>query len=213
MNKRILSCIIFLPFLLVVAGCANSTSEKLASLALNYLKGTNEKVPRERAAEIPYASMGLEYGFSPQVLLVLGMAAGDGLDWYAGDAVFVRTQRGRITRTAGLPNDLGGRHLTQVSGAAMITYALDFPDLGVFGAVAQCSSTNAGDESVEILGNSILTRHVVEHCSVPTIRWRFDNEYWEDRMTGYVWRSRQYVHPKSPPIVLEVFRPEDLASG
>ena len=213
MNTRILSRIVFVPLLLVAAGCTNSNSEKLASLALNYLKGTNEKVAREQASEVPYASMGLEYGFSPQVLLVLGMAAGDGLDWYAGDALFVRTQRGRITRTAGLPNDLGGRRLTQVAGSAMITYALDFPDLGVFGAVAQCSNTNAGDENVEILGSSILTRHVVEHCSVPTIRWRFDNEYWEDRMTGYVWRSRQYVHPKSPPIVLEVFRPEDLTSG
>jgi hypothetical protein len=96
-------------------------------------------------------------------------------------------------------------------GLAPTSYSLDFPDMGVFGAVAQCTNQDQGEETVTILGGDIATRHVVEHCSVPVMRWSFDNDYWQDPRTGYVWRSRQYVHPKSPPIVLEVFRPEDTA--
>jgi hypothetical protein len=78
----------------------------------------------------------------------------------------------------------------------------------VFGATAQCSRRAVGDETIQIFGAPIATRHVVEHCDVPTIRWRFDNDFWEDRMSGYVWRSSQHIHPKAPVLTLEVFRPE-----
>ncbi len=210
-NVRVAGLLAVLPLVLLAA--CNPTSRKLGNLALNYVRGTNEKVARETAAAIPYATMGLEYGFSPQVLLVLGQTTGGQLDWYAGDQLYVATRQGRLVRTVGLPNDLGGRRAPsgQQPGSSAIAYILDFPDMGVFGAAALCSSTDTGESMVEIFGTAIPTRHVVEHCSVPALRWTFDNEYWEDRMTRYVWRSRQYVHPKSPPIVLEIFRPEDTA--
>ena len=202
-----------LPVVLLAACASDPVSQKLASLAFSYVRGENVKLPREQIAAIPYATMGLEFGFTPQILLVLGQANSDELDWYAGEELFVATQRGRVLRTAGLPNDLGGRHAVAQRGAGAVSYTLDFPDMGVFGVAALCASTNRGEESVQILGAAIVTRHVVEHCSVPGLKWVFDNEYWEDPTTGYVWRSRQYVHPKSPPIVLEVFRPEDATPG
>jgi hypothetical protein len=204
-----------LAFALLSCCAGNANSEKLTNLFFNYVKGTVEKVPREKAAAIPYPTMGLEFGYTPEVLLVLATATPEELDWYAGEALFVATQHGRVIRTVGLPNDLGGRRATSSLDVAAraISYALDFPDLGIFGAAALCSSVDRGEESVEILGGGIATRHIVEHCTVPTMKWTFDNDYWEDRATRYVWRSRQYIHPKSPPIVLEVFRPEDVTLG
>ena len=92
-------------------------------------------------------------------------------------------------------------------------FSLDFPDKGVFGATAQCSQRDAGEDSVEILGSPVPTRHIVEHCSVEALRWNFDNEYWQDRMSGYIWRSSQHIHPNSPPLVLEVLRPEQNNPG
>jgi hypothetical protein len=65
-----------------------------------------------------------------------------------------------------------------------------------------------GDDNVEIFGSRIPTRHIVEHCTVEALKWNFDNEFWKDRTSGYVWRSSQHIHPKSPPIILEVLRPE-----
>ena len=121
-----------------------------------------------------------------------------------------------MIRTAGLPYDLGGlRDLSTnsmlrgaASSSAPQQFSLDFPDLGVFGATAQCSPRDMGDDNVEIFGSRIPTRHIVEHCTVEALKWNFDNEFWKDRTSGYVWRSSQHIHPKSPPIILEVLRPE-----
>jgi hypothetical protein len=206
--------------LFFLSGCANDESDvvQVGSVIVNYVRGLHGKVTREQAGAVPYASMGLELGSSSQILLVLGTISQDELGWYAGDQVFVATRRGRVVRTAGLPYDLGG--LSPLSAAAAgggaaaktrsasVLLSLDFPDLGSFGAVAKCASRDAGEDTVEIFGASIPTRRIIEHCTVPSLKWSFDNQFWADRMTGYVWRSSQYIHPKSPPLVLEIFRPE-----
>src|SRR5205085_402547 len=96
------------------------------------------------------------------------------------------------------------------TSASVVRFSLDFPDLGIFSAPAECARRNAGDDAVTIFGADIPTYRVVEHCAVPAMKWSFDNQFWVDRMTGYVWRSSQHIHPKSPPIVLEVFRPEQI---
>ena len=214
---RRLFCI--LPVLLLMACTSGSDVVRVGKLLLNSV-GPVEKITRERAAATPYATMGLQLGSSPQALLILGTSMGDELDWFAGENVFVATRHGRVIRTAGLPYDLGGiRPLNATvgenrnAGAAPMLSSVDFQDLGVFGATALCSSRNAGDDNVEILGASIATRHIVEHCEVQALRWKFDNDFWEDRSSGYVWRSRQYIHPKSPPIILEVLRPERNTSN
>jgi hypothetical protein len=188
---------------------------RVGNILFQAVSGSVEKIPRERAAAIPYATMGMELGSSAQVLLVLGTAGQDELDWFAGEQVFVATRGGRVIRTAGLPYDLGGIHpLSTASaagspgGAASTLFSLDFPDLGIFGATAQCSSRDLGEDAINILGARISTRHIVEHCAVKLMRWNFDNEYWTDNMTGYVWRSSQHIHPKAPPLILEVLRPE-----
>src|SRR5258706_98771 len=120
----------FIPLAFALAGCAgDSDLAQAGNLIFNSLDKSAEKIPRERAAAVPYATMGIELGSSAQALLM-----------------FV---------ACGVP-----------------------------------------------------VRHIVEHCTVDALRWSFDNEYWEDRMSGYVWRSSQHIHPKSPPLILEVLRPE-----
>src|SRR6266576_4553616 len=131
-----------LPLVFLLAACADSDVVQLGDLVLSSFDKTAEKVPRERAAAVPYATMGMELGPSAQALLVLGTITQDELDWFAGEQVFVRTRNGRVIRTAGLPYDLGGlRDLSTKSiprGSANSSspqqFSLDFPDLGVFGA-------------------------------------------------------------------------------
>ena len=199
-----------------LAACQDPDVFKVGTILVNSITQTPEMIARDRVAAIPYATMGLQLGATPEVLLILGAQNSSELDWYAGEDVFVRTRNGRVVRTVGLPYDLGGvRDALAVtnnapSGAipASAQYLLDFPDLGVFGATAQCSSKDMGDSKVQILGSELPTRHVAEHCVVQPMRWNFDNDYWTDRANGFVWRSRQHVHPSLPPVNLEVFRPE-----
>ena len=203
---------------LFLAACSvNSDLERVGGFLLNSVTGSNAKVSREQAAAVPYATMGLELGASNQALLILGTTMGDELDWFAGENLFVATKNGRVIRTLGLPYDLGGIQPINTSivdqnknlPVPVLSFSIDFPDLGIFGATAECSLGNMREESVEILGAPIPTLHVIEHCEVRALKWTFDNDFWKDRTSGYVWRSRQYVHPKSPPIILEVLRPEE----
>lgn len=203
-----------LPAFMLMA-CEDSDLYKFGTVLVASATGDVEKIPRDRAAAIPYASMGLELGTTPELLLVLGTSTAGELDWYAGEQVFVRTRKGRITRTVGLPYDLGGLREVPAPNAAVTAgipavaqYSLDFPDLGIFGATAQCARKSMTGETITILGSAIPAIHIVDHCSVSTMRWNFDNDYWIDRGNGYVWRSSQHIHPDSPPVVLEVFRPE-----
>jgi len=200
----------------LLAACQDPDVFKVGTILIDSITQTPEMIARDRVAAIPYATMGLQLGATPEVLLILGAQNASELDWYAGEDVFVRTRNGRVVRTVGLPYDLGGlRDVSAVtnnasSGAspASAQYLLDFPDLGVFGATAQCASKDMGDTRVQILGSELPARHVVEHCIIQTMRWNFNNEYWTDKVSGFVWRSRQYVHPELPPVNLEVFRPE-----
>jgi hypothetical protein len=212
---------LFLPLALLLASCADSDVVQLGSFVADSFNKSAGKIPRERAAAIPYATMGMELGSSAQALLILGTIAQNELDWFAGENLFVRTRNGRVIRTAGLPYDLGGlRDLSADlarrgagSNSAIQQYSLDFPDLGIFGATAQCSQKDMGDDNVEIFGSRIPTRHIVEHCSVEAMRWNFDNEFWKDRTSGYVWRSSQHIHPDSPALILQVLRPEPNNPG
>lgn len=201
--------------LVFLSACQDSDVFKVGTILVNSITQTPEMISRERVASIPYATMGLQLGATPEVLFILGSQNASELDWYAGEDVFVRTRNGRVVRTVGLPYDLGGARdavpaanstpLTAIAASAQ--YLLDFPDLGVFGATAQCTTKDMGDTNIQILGSELSTRHIVEHCAVQPMRWNFDNDYWTDRANGFVWRSRQHVHPSLPPVNLEVFRP------
>jgi hypothetical protein len=221
MTRRIAQThkLLWLAAALLVSGCAgDSDVERLGKFLVGAFNGSGEKITRERAGAVPYATMGLALGSNPELLLVLGTAMADQQEWFAGENIFVATRQGHIIRTAGLPYDLGGIRLLSANSSApgggpQTLFLVDFPDLGIYGAPLQCSSKVIGDESVEILGASIPTRHIVEQCQLAALKWTFENHYWQDPMTGAMWRSSQYVHPKSPPVILEVLRPVQQGGG
>jgi hypothetical protein len=211
--------LLWLAAVTLLSGCAgDSDVERAGKFLIGTFNGSGEKISRERVAAVPYATMGLTLSSNPEVLLVLGTAMDGDQEWFAGDSIFLATRQGHIIRTAGLPYDLGGiRSLSansSVPAAGMPSFFLvDFPDLGIYSAPLLCSAKLMGDDTVEILGASIPTRHIVEHCEVSALRWRFENHFWQDPKTGAVWRSSQYVHPKSPPVILEMLRPPQEGGG
>src|SRR5258708_34877162 len=99
---------LFVPLALLLTACADSDEAQIGTLVLNSFDKSAGKIPRDRAAAVPYATMGVELGSSAQALLILGTIAKNELDWFAGEQVFVRTKNGRVIRTAGLPYDVGG---------------------------------------------------------------------------------------------------------
>src|SRR5258707_12955132 len=104
--RKLLS--LLLPVFLLGACAADSDVAQVGSFLWTSVVASNEKIPRERAAAVPFATMGMELGSSAQALLILGTSSQDELDWFAGEKVFVATRQGRVIRTPGLPYDLGG---------------------------------------------------------------------------------------------------------
>ncbi len=202
----------------VMSGCSvNPDAVRMGQFLIRSVTGAGgEKLSREQIAAVPYATMGLGIGASDQVLLVLGASSDQGLEWYAGERILVVTRDGRVLRTVGLRYDLGQLRVgsdTADNGRVERQFSVDFADRGAFGIPMRCRVTYAGNEDIEILGGLIPTRRRIESCHVEVLDWDFENVFWEDPGTGYVWRSRQHIHPQSPPIMLEVLRPTQNGPG
>lgn len=210
-----------------LAGCSSDTSELgragdvLASVFTGVI-GDDEgpappmKVDRSKVAELSYASIGVEIGENPQFLFVLAnQTATDDL-YTLGYQVSLVLREGRLIRTQGFERDvLGGRWagpniIRQAAAEPGVVYGdryMETSERGIGTREAHCSAQAIGDETVTILGSPIATRHVRESCVVSELKWKFDNEFWIDPVSGEVWRSIQNIHPKVAPIVIETFRP------
>jgi hypothetical protein len=203
----------------MAAGCAGSNSSndalRVGGLLFGAITGQSEQVTRARAASIPYASLGVQLGSSGQGIAVLNKRAGDNRYWASGESILFVTRAGRVVETVGLPYDLS-RVEPRVRGGGDGTpgtareFALmyDFRSMGAYNVVAHCTDTDEGPETITILDAPIETRHHVERCNAEQLDWSFENEFWLDAKTGFVWQSVQDIHPRSPKLYVTVFRPE-----
>lgn len=172
--------------------------------------GSSSNVPREHAAAIPYASIGVRLGGSDEAMFVLASRSGDDLLWLGGTSLGVVTHHGRIVRTVGFASNLSGVHaaqgvnddLTQPS----VDYLYDFGDQSRYGIPVKCTRETIGPERIVIIGVPRDTIHLAENCTASGMDWNFRNEYWVDA-GGYVWKSRQFVTPQLDPVTLEILRP------
>jgi hypothetical protein len=175
------------------------------------------RVTREQAAAIPYASLGYNLEGGNQDILVLATDSGGDLLWTSAARVVIVTRDGRVVRTVGLGQDLSNVTSRDQNGlpppAAAVrtpfssTRMEDFADLSLYGVRLSCQAKLAGGQNIRILGQVIATLRVDEACSSRNPDWSFTNSFWVDRDSGFVWRSRQQVHPKGAPVEIEIFRP------
>jgi hypothetical protein len=210
--------------ILAAAGCSSANSGNTSysqfyqilrqSWAASFGK---VRITREQAAAIPYASLGYSIDGGNQGLLVLATDSGGDLLWTSAAHVVIVTRDGRIIRTVGLGRDLSNLTSRDEKGLPAPANAVqapftntrleDFPDLGLYGVRVSCRAALAGRQSIKILGQAIATLRVDEACSSRDPDWSFTDSFWVDRDTGFVWRSRQHIHPNGAMIETEIFRP------
>lgn len=175
------------------------------------------RITREQAAAIPYASLGFTLDGGNQGLLVLATDSGGDLLWTSAAHIVIVTRDGRVVRTVGLDRNLSGvtsrdkGGLPPVAAAARAPFSStrleDFSDLGLYGVRVSCRATLAGRQNIKILGQVIATVRVDETCNSRNPDWSFTDSFWVDKDSGFVWRSRQHVHPKGALVETEIFRP------
>lgn len=206
-----------LGLLALLTGCGtNSDQARYGNLLWRLVTGQRVEVSRDQAGGIPFASIAVAIGRADEGLMVLGLDEGERQEWYARSQMLAMSN-GRILQSQGFPYNLSrlevrGRDGGSAQGGAPpigaeYSLVIDYADLRLIGAGADCRSTDMGQESIEILGTALITRHLVESCEIPLIDWSFENEFWVDPDTGFVWQSSQYIHPKLSRITFRVLRP------
>lgn len=207
---------------MVLAGCSsegNSTYQAYGRALGQAVDSvfTPGSISRQTAAAIPYASMGYRLNGGDQALLILATSSDRSQLWTAASHVVLQTDNGRITRTVGLPRDLGGEVPDRASALIPPAAALrapfrstrleDFPQSTTYGAPVTCSAKAAGTENIAILGQTIATVRIDESCASPSLDWQFVDNYWLDPKNGFVWRSLQHISPDGETVETEIFRP------
>lgn len=203
--------------LLLGCGSMDTDQSRYVNLVWRLVSGNRTEVSREQAGGVPFASIGVAIGSADEGLMVLGLAEGERQEWYARTQMLAMNN-GRIVQSSGFPFNLSRLELRRRDGAPAAlggappletdySLVLDYQDLRLIGAGADCRSSDTGEEAIEILGTTLTTRHVVERCAIRVIDWFFENEFWVDPDTGFVWQSSQYVHPKLSRLTFRVLRP------
>lgn len=215
-NRSVRCAMPLLAAVFALGGCSvigHGDVGSLYAVAKNYWSGGRQKVTLAEAASVPYASMGVSVGGSPQTMIVLAGDTGGQRLWTSGAGIAITTKDGRIVSTAGFEHNLGGREFRGDTGgkggARMTRWQADFPDLGFYSVPIICENRDAGEETIAILGKDIRTRRIDESCASQDDRldWSFKNTYWLDPDNSFVWRSIQHVHPKLGAIETEILRP------
>lgn len=210
--------------LLFLAGCSSSGQSDYSQywqMMRQSVSGAFGKssITLQQAASIPYASMGWRLNGGPQNIIVLASDTSGEQMWTSAARIVLVTKDGRIKRTVGLPRNLGalaprnGENIASPAESAKSpsarVYVADFPDIDVYGATISCQPTVKGARAITILEQKISTTRIEENCSSRPLRWSFTNVYWADPKSGFVWRSRQNIHPHGDVLETEIFRPAE----
>ena len=208
---------LFLLFFLI-NGCQSSSYKHLfPSLRYAFLGQEDVEVSRETIDAIPYASISGKIGKGQNSVLILGLVDNENLGWYSADRKLFVTTNGRLTKTEGLTKNLSRTHFLGKDPVARHTYSralpktaqrlLDFDDDSNYGVLIDSYYEVLGRGTIEIAGISYDTYVLKETNIAKNFDWKFENLFWKDVETGFVWKSKQYFEPNSPPITIEVLKP------
>lgn len=171
----------------------------------------------EQASQIPYASIGYRIGGSQEYILVLASTIAASLLWTAADHRALMTANGRVTRSAGFEWNLAETSfsqpdpvwtgLHQLTTNVLLVRTLDLRDVDRFGVSVQSTFTPIGKTKVSILGGDLDVLEVHEDCRCDELDWSFQNVFWADTASGFIWRSVQNIHPNLGALTIEVLRP------
>jgi hypothetical protein len=204
---------------LCLSGCAYSPFARLTGDSLREAIRGLPDVPltREQINDLPYATLAAKVGKGPRSLLVLGSYEGEDLHWVSADRGVLVTRRGRVMKTVGFSQNLWhtetlgedpvGRQDIPWHEGISSKRLLDIVPENYFSIPVHSTFQGVGEETIEILSLRFPTLVIREQCTAPLLKWRFENQYWADRNSGFIWRSRQHFVPALPPVFMEILKP------
>ncbi len=139
------------------------------------------------------------------------------MHWISADRVAIATRNGRIVKTAGLAENLKntefvgkdpvGEGLHRLDHAKSVRRMIDVDTGNQYGLTVISELQPVGRETIEILGRTHETVVIRETGAAGQLGWEFENYFWVDAITGFVWKSRQHTTPNTPTIEFEILKP------
>ena len=156
-------------------------------------------------------------GRSGRVIMILGRYDGPDLHWISADYVAVATRKGRIVKVSGLPETLKntiynesdpiGERARQWNAPITTRRFVDIEPGAHYGVTIASRIEQIGVEEIEILGHRYQTILLRESAYAAQLDWSFENYFWLDTETGFVWKSIQHITPTLPPFEIEILKP------
>jgi hypothetical protein len=209
---------------LTAAGCGN-----LEDTATGAMISTVQGVfvdpappPQLTRAEIeafPYATVAVRFDDEgPRAFLAAAAVAEDFVTYSAADRRNLILQGAAVTSVRGVGSGLVS-HAAGPGPDPLVTRmpVAEWPDRIVrtwrfsddLGRetvrAAECRLQPAGEERIEILERSYDLVRVEERCV--TSDGSFTNLHWVEADSGFVWRTRQWIGERTPPIRVEILKP------
>lgn len=166
--------------------------------------------------KLPYASIAAKIHSNAPSRLILGQGIDDQLFWYSSEKEVLVTEYGRITKTHGLKADLlrldlrnapvfkTGLH--KIEEPLKIQYKMDLNKKNLQNVKAEAILKREKQEIITLYDIPYQTYKISEKVNVPEINWSYENTYWVHIENGFVWKSKQYLHPKLDPIEYSVLK-------
>jgi hypothetical protein len=206
-------------FTLSLCACENISelSELKKAAELSLFGNPDIAIERADIDKLPYASIRAKMGRSGRVIMILGRYDGPDLHWISADSVAVATRRGRIVKSSGLPETLKttiydgldpiGLRERKWNAPIATRRFIDIEPGAHYGVTVVGKIEQIGVEEIEILGHRYQTIVLRERAYAAQLDWSFENYFWLDIKTGFVWKSIQHITPSLPPFEIEILKP------
>lgn len=198
-----------------------SDFQRLGGLLKGRLAGPAKEVPRPELSraqlnEVPYATIRISFGDVRAYLVPLADNGGY-LDYRDTAGRSIRMHDGALVATEGLGVDLEAVRFGQDDPVANQTPLAEWPAQifreyqfhwrggPQYGITLACKYERVARETIEIVEISFEVVRMSEICT--NQKRQVVNTYWADPDSGFIWRSEQWLGPRTGQMTVDIIRP------
>jgi len=197
-------------YIFFLSSCAGGDIYSELFKSINILISGPKDISSNKINSIPYSSIQVSLGRSPNILMILEEENQGILKWTSSNFVKIYTKNGFIIRLKGLENDLDNLELDknhpiqtenfhQKHETYTSFYTFDKPKL--FRLPVKTKINFIKEEKIRVLDEYVITKLYEEVSMKNLISWKFRNLYWVD-LQGNIIKSKQSFTPRNPVITI-----------
>ncbi|MBF6057267.1 YjbF family lipoprotein [Thiomicrorhabdus heinhorstiae] len=175
---------------------------------------------QDEAKSLKYATILASFNNSSGFTMVMGYLNSNSQDWFNRNLAGLRTSHGRMLH---LLNTHDHSDITVTFSDELMNWSwkkfiadkknvhsdvkIDFLANNHFGVSGTLGISLDGMEERQYLDQTVSLLRVKEHLLIPSLNFAYDNFYWVDPSSGFVWQSLQKWGPDTTELYYQVAQP------